>query len=114
MKEIKAKEKVAQDIMTPDNDFKGYTIEEIRFQRALVALEADFCKNKVFRSWNNLQKNNPFSMMSGGSKSSLPGKAGSIALKLINGLNYMDYVFLGVSAFSGIRKIYSLFKGKKK
>ena len=111
MKEIKEKEKVAQDIMSPDNEFKGYTIEEIRFQRALVAMEADFCKTKVLRTWNNLQKVNPLSPTS---KTTLPGKAGAIALKLINGLNYMDYVLLGWSAFSGVRKILSFFKGRKK
>lgn len=111
MKEIKAKEKVAQNIVTPENKFKGYTIEEIRFQRALVAMEADFCKAKLLKSWTNIQKVNPLSQASG---SSLPVKAGSIALKLINGLNYMDYVLLGFSVFTGIRKFLSFFKGKKK
>ena len=111
MKEIKANENMAKEIMTPENEFKGYTIEEIRFQRALTALEADFCKTKVIKSWNNIQKMNPLSPSSG---SSIPGKAGSIALKLINGLNYMDYVFLGWSVFSGARKVFSFFKGRKK
>ena len=111
MKEIKAKEKVANVIMTPDNEFKGYTIEEIRFHRALVAMEADFCKTKILKSWNNLQKINPLSPTS---NASLPGKAGSIALKLVNGLNYVDYIMMGWSAFNGMRKILSFFKGKKK
>ena len=111
MKEITAKEKVAKDIMKPENDFKGYTIEEIRFHRALVAMEADFCKAKILKNLNNLQKFNP---LSPGSSNTLPGKAGSIALKLINGLNYMDYIMLGWSLFNGGRKVFSFFKGKKK
>lgn len=111
MKEIKANEKVAQEIVAPLKEFKGYTIEEIRFQRALVAMEADFCKTKLNKSLRNIQKLNP---LSPSSNMSLPGKAGSIALKLLNGLNYMDYILLGFSAFTGVKKVFSFFKGKKK
>ena len=111
MKEIKEKEKLAQEIVSPKNEFKGYTIEEIRFQRALIAMEADFSKTKLLKSWNNVQKFNPFSPSS---SASIPGKAGSIALKLINGLSYMDYVMLGWSVFSGAKKVFTFFrKGKK-
>lgn len=111
MKEIKEKEKVAKDIMAPEKEFKGYTIEEIRFQRALVAMEADFCKTKIQRSISNIQESNPFIP---GNKSSLPGKAGAIALKMINGLNYLDYILLGVSLFKGSKKVFSMLRGRKK
>lgn len=110
MKELKNKETMAKEIVAPDNEFKGYTIEEIRFQRALVAMEADFCKMKISKSANGLLKYNPLN----GGGGSMTGKAGSIALKLINGLNYMDYVLLGWSLFSGAKKVFSFFKGKKK
>ena len=111
MKDIKSQEKKAKDIVTPENDFKGYTIEEIRFQRALVAMEAEFCKTKILKSFSNLQRINPLSPSSG---SSIPGKAGSIALKLVKGLNYMDYIMIGWSVFTGAKKVFSFFKGKKK
>ena len=111
MKEIKENEKVAKDIMTPEKEFKGYTIEEIRFQRALVALEADFCKTKILKGVKRLQDLNP---LMPGNKSSLPGKAGALALKMVNGLNYVDYILLGLSVFKGTRKIFSFFKGRKK
>lgn len=110
MKEIKQKEKVANEIMTPENEFKGYTIEEIRFKRALVAMEADFCKTKIFRSWNNIQASNP---LMPGNKTSIGGKAGAVALKLVSGLNYLDYVLLGLSVFKGTKKIFSFFRGKR-
>lgn len=110
MKEFKEKEKLAQDIITPENEFKGYTIEEIRFKRALVAMEADFCKTKMARSWDNIQQANPFMP---GNKASMTGKAGAIALKMINGLNYLDYALLGLSLFKGGKKLFSLFRGKK-
>lgn len=110
-KEITADRKVAKDIMeSAEKEFKGYTIEDIRFQRALVALEAEFAKTKFLKSWHNVQRLNPLSPTSQGS---FAGKAGNIALKLVNGLNYMDYILLGISAFSGIRKVVSLFKRKK-
>lgn len=110
MKEIKAKEKAAKEIMAPEKEFKGYTIEEIRFQRALVAMEAEFCKTKLNKAWSNLQESNPFMP---GNKSSLPGKAGAIALRMVNGLNYLDYVLIGLSIFKGTKKIFSFFRGRK-
>lgn len=111
MKEIKENEKVAKDIMAPEKEFKGYTIEEIRFQRALVALEADFCKTKILKGVKRLQDLNP---LMPGNKTSLPGKAGALALKMVNGLNYVDYILLGLSVFKGTRKVFSFFKGRKK
>lgn len=111
MKEIKDKEKVAQNILAPENEFKGYTIEEIRFQRALVAMEADFCKTKIMKSVANIQAANP---LMPGNKTSIKGKAGALALKMINGLNYLDYILLGLSVFKGTKKVFSLFKGRHK
>lgn len=111
MKEIKQKEKVAKDILTPESEFKGYTIEEIRFQRALLAMEADFCKTKMHRSWENIQHLNP---LMPGNKTSMAGKAGALALRMVNGLNYMDYILLGLSVFKGTKKIFSFFRGRGK
>lgn len=111
MKEIKAQEQTANRIITPENEFKGYTIEEIRFKRALVAMEADFCKTKIAKSWNNIIQANP---LMPGNKASLPGKAGAIALKMVNGLNYLDYFLIGMSVFKGSKKVLSLFRGKRK
>ena len=111
MNEIKKKEKMAKDLVTPEKEFKGYTIEEIRFQRALVAMEADFCKTKIFKCLDNIQNANPFNL---GNKSSLPSKAGSIALKMFNGLNYLDYILLGMSVFKGSRKLFSFFRRRNK
>ena len=111
MKDLKKSEEVAQHIINPNEEFKGYTIEEIRYQRALVALQADFCKNKALKCLSNLQKTNPLSPTS--AASSLPGKAGAVALKLLNGLNYVDYAVLGFSLFSSLKKVYSFFRKKK-
>lgn len=109
MKELKEKEKVAKDIINPSDEFKGYTIEEIRFHRALVAIEADFCKAKIARCWSNIQDSNPFMP---GNKATLPGKAGAIAMKMFHGLNYLDYILLGMSVFKGSKKLFSFFRKK--
>lgn len=112
MKELTTtKGNVAREIMEPPTEFKGYTIEEIRFQRALVALEADFCKTRLMKSWNNIQKINPLSPES---LSPISGKAGGIALKMFKGLNYLDYILLGATIFSGTRKFFSFFRRSKK
>ena len=111
MKEIKAQEKKAQDIAKLEKDFKGYTIEEIRFQRALVAMEAEFCKTKILKNWENIQNSNP---LMPGNKNNFTSKAGSLALKMFNGLNYLDYFLLGLSLFKGSKKVFSFFRGLKK
>lgn len=112
MKQIQGKEKPVKEIVSTGSSFEGYTIEEIRFQRAMVAMEAEFCKTRFLKNWSNIQKANPLSPSS--SVPLLPGKAGSVALKLINGLNYMDYILLGLSVFKGSRKIFSFFRRNKK
>lgn len=111
MNEIKEKEKMAKDIAAPQKAFKGYTIEEIRFQRALVAMEADFCKVKIYKSWENIVNANPFMP---GNKSSLTSRAGNLAIKMFNGLNYLDYILIGLSVFKSSKKVLSFFKGLKK
>ena len=111
MNEIVKNEKKANEIAAPEKEFKGYTIEEIRFRRALVAMEAEFCKTKICKSWTNVQHVNP---LNPDNKTSISGKAGALALKMVSGLNYIDYILLGMSVFKGAKKVYSLFRGRKK
>lgn len=110
MNEIQKSEKVAKEITNPEVKFKGYTLEEIRYQRALVTLQKEFCHTKIIRLSNNLKNTNPLKKSA---PSSLPGKVGFMAGKLLTGLNYMDYIMLGFSVFGSVRKIFSFFKKKK-
>lgn len=110
MKEIQKSEKAAKDITNPEVDFKGYTLEEIRYQRALVTLHKEFCRTKIDRIGNQLKRTNP---LAPSSSTSLPGKVGFFAGKLLTGLNYMDYAMIGFNLFSSARKIISFFKKKK-
>lgn len=112
MNEIQKSTKAAEQITEPENKFKGYTLDELRYQRALVTLQKEFCKSRLIRNVNGLQKNNPFNPTS--AASSLPGKVGFVASKLISGLNYLDYAMIGFTVFGSVRKILSIFKRNKK
>lgn len=113
MNEIKKTEQAVKEITSPEVDFKGYTLEEIRYQRALVTLQKEFCKTKINRNLRNLQKVNPFSAAAS-SSTTLPGKVGMVAGKLLTGLNYLDYAIIGFSLFGSVRKVLSFFKRRKK
>lgn len=90
--------------------FKGYTLEELRYQRAIVALKREFAKSKTLAGASKLKKHNPLS--SDGGKLPLKGKFGGIAGRIFTGLNYMDYIMLGYSLFKSGRKIFSFFRKK--
>ncbi|MDE6097113.1 MAG: hypothetical protein K2G52_13105 [Muribaculaceae bacterium] len=113
MNEIQKSEQVAKNITKPESRFKGYTLEEIRYQRALVTLQKEFCRNKLNRNLKNLHKSNPFSTAASAS-GSIPGKLSLLAGKLLTGLNYIDYAMIGFSMFGTVRKVMSLFHRKKK
>ena len=102
----------AQKIAQPDDSFKGYTLEELRYQRGLALLHREFCKTRILKSVQKLQDSSPFSPNY--SAKSLSGKAGFLAGKLLNGLNYLDYAMIGFSVFGTMRKVFSFFKGRKR
>ncbi len=112
MNEIQKSAQETERITQPENKFKGYTLEELRYQRALVLLQKEFCKSRITRNVNNLQKSNPLSPST--AASSLPGKVGFVASKLLTGLNYLDYAMIGFSLFGTARKIFSIFRRRKK
>lgn len=103
---------VPADLVTPEpREAKGLTISEIRYQRALIALQKEFCKEKVGHSFRNLQNSSPFSKNY--EAKSGTGRIGAIASKLLTGMNYLDYAVIGFSVFSNVRKITSLFRKRK-
>lgn len=94
--------------------FKGYSLEEIRYQRALVMLRREFAKQKINAKVSSIKKNNILSGSPSASKASGFMRAGSVAAKIVNGLSYMDYVMIGFSAFGTVKKVVSFFRRKKK
>lgn len=106
---VKSSQK-ANEIASPA-DFKGYTIEDLRYQRALVALQKDFAKSKLLHKMSRLKGKKT---LSGETKGINFGKTSALATKLLSGLNYLDYAMIGLSLFSSGKKVYSFFHKKKK
>lgn len=111
-KDIKNASDKSKEAIEKPKHFKGYTIEELRYQRALVALQKEFCKSKVLHKVEKVKHRKLF----GNDSSSSSGKffrMGTIASKLFMGLNYLDYAMIGMSLFGSGKKIYKFIKGKK-
>ncbi len=112
MNEIQTSAKAAENVAQGETGFRGYTLEELKYQRALVTLQKEFCRSRLMRNIGNLQKSNPLSPSA--AASSLPGKVGFIASKVFSGLNYLDYAMLGFSVFGAVRKVFSIFRRNRK
>lgn len=104
---IKSREASEKIIASEPKPFKGYSLEELRYQRALVALQKEFSKSKVLNTTRKIRKQG-ISGMSGRT-----GKSVGIVGKMLTGMNYIDYAMLGLSAFNTGRKIFSFFRRKK-
>lgn len=92
--------------------FDGFTLDEIRHHRALIAVRKEFAKAKVFEKVDGVKQNTPF--MKNNSKLKTAAQFSSIPMKLLKGLNYTDYILLGFSTFSTLKKVFSLFRKKKR
>lgn len=95
--------------------FKGYTIEEIRHQRALVGVKKDFCKAKLFESMTALKlRKDPYALPKPPSKTKFVAGLGKTALKLFTNMNTLDYILMGISLVGTAKKGLRLIRGKKK
>lgn len=92
------------------SEFKGYSMEELRYQRAMLLLQKEFCKSKILREINQLKERSIFSRFNKESKTT---RWGSLTTKLLSGLNYLDYAMVGASLFGTGKKIYKFFKRKR-
>ncbi len=92
-------------------EFKGYSIEELRYQRALISLRKDFCKSKMIHNANRIGKRGFFGR---NGTTSRVAHVGGLASKIISGLGYLDYVMIGMSVFGTGRKIFKFFRGKNR
>lgn len=98
----------AGDAVAP---FKGYTMEELRYQRAMMALRKEFCKTKVMQSVHTLR---PATKEKSGTRgSSRFALTGRIASTVFSHMNTLDYILMGISLFGTARKGYRLIRGKK-
>lgn len=91
-------------------EFEGLTLDEIRHLKALVAVRKEFAKARIFEQATAIKSRNPFAA---DGKMKAAARIGSLPLKLVKGLNYTDYILLGVSVFGTAKKIFSLFRKRK-
>lgn len=112
MEEIKRQnsDKVLSKIEDPVQ-FNGFTLDEIRHNRALLAVKKEFAKAKVMEQLDALKDRNPFAP-DGSIKAA--ARLGNLPSKIMRGLNYTDYIMMGISAIGTVRKVFSFFKKKKK
>lgn len=92
-------------------EFNGYTLDEIRHRRALIAVKKEFAKGRIMEEVDALKERNPFAP-DGSLKAA--SRLGNLPMKIVKGLNYTDYIMLGISAFTTVKKVISLFRKKKK
>lgn len=92
--------------------FKGYNLEQLRYQRAVVALKKEFAKEKMKEGLSSLKGNLPFQKKKKSSNAVPVAK--SFLSKVVGGLSYVDYVIMGFSVINTGKKIFSFFRKKKK
>ena len=106
---MKSKNKEVQN-PTEEQDFKGFTLDELRYQRALLMVKREFLKEKAIHQGQQLKERIP--VLNGKSALASISSKGIIG-KIAKGLNYTDYLLLGFSIFGAAKKVFSLFKKKK-
>lgn len=110
--DLKRASSKGQEVLENSNAFRGYTLEELRYHRAMTTLQKELCKGRIMKDLKNLRAGaDPKSMAGKGSKIPL---VGTIASTVLKSLNYLDYISLGMTLFGAGRKIVSLLPRKKK
>lgn len=92
-------------------EFKGYSLDELKYQRALLMLKKEFLREKAAKQVEDVKKKIP--VINGESPLTKMSASGIIG-RVAKGLNYADYLMLGFSLFSAGKKLVSLFRKKKK
>lgn len=93
-------------------NFKGFTIDELEYQRAYVLLKKEFSKVKVLEDLDDLKNRKLISFKNKGTSNDSFFSFGSLASKLMSGMNYLDYAVMAFSAFGAVKKFVKLFKKK--
>lgn len=87
--------KKIQDHQREDNEWKGYTIDELRYQRAYALARLELEKEKIVSGFHHIYKSTPGTMGTG------------IMRKMMGGLTYIDYAVL---AYKLGHRIYKMFR----
>lgn len=83
--------------------WKGYSFDELRYQRALTTIKCEMEKEKLLATVATVKK--------GGLSIFSKGKSHGLVNKMLGALDFADYSFL---AFKVGRKFYKLFSRRRK
>lgn len=101
------KDKSAVSGTPNEEDFKGYTMDELRYQRALLLIKREFLREKALQETKKIKDQIPIvNGKSGFEGISTKGVIG----KIVNGLSFADYILLGFQAMKIGKKALRLFK----
>ena len=81
-----------------DDNWKGYTLDELRYQRAFALAHLEIEKERITSGLKQMYQSSPM------------GSGKGLVSKMIGGLNYVDYAVL---AFRFGKRIYRIFKKKR-
>lgn len=89
----------------------GFTLDEIRYQRALLTLQKEFVGEKIANRVGRLRglKNSD----EGGKRISPLMRIAGLSGKAFTGIGFLDYAMIGFTAFNTIRKVYRFFRPKR-
>lgn len=97
------------DVSGPE--FKGYTLEELRYQLALTLVKKEFLKEKALHQTLAIKDQIPLVNGKSPVKVGLPG---GLFGKLMRGLDFADYIMLGFQAVKIGKKLGTVLKKRKK
>lgn len=108
---MKGKENEYKETGAPSHaeDFKGYSLAELRYQRALLVIKKEFEKEKAIKEIKKIKSRIP--VING--KSPMDGiSTMGVVGKIIRGLSFADYLMLGFQALRIGKKAAGLLKRK--
>lgn len=91
------------------DEFKGYTLDELRYQRALLLVKREFLREKAMKEVAKIKEHIPG--MGSSSGNGIPAKG--VLGKLVNGLDWADYLMLGFQAWRIGKKLGGKFRRKQ-
>lgn len=106
MKDMEKKEKGSGNPQAVP-EFKGYTMEELRYQRALLMVKKEIMKERALEQTERIKKDIP---VVNGKMPLAKGSGGGLLSKMMKGLDLADYLLLGFQVVRIGKKVGSIFR----
>lgn len=101
------KDKKNNGISHKEADFSGYTLEELRYQLAIISVKKEFLKEKALETSDAIKKelSSKMPLSKGNSK--------GVFSRIMKGLDLADYIMLGFQGFRIMKKFGAIFGRRK-